>query len=138
MLFNSHRFHYSRSFHKYSRTANMEKSRTFQEQTNMFPISRTFPGHDVFFKDYSRPVQTKLKSCFHQLVWSAFFYVNLRSQSNQFTWTQPCILTYTNSMTWINGQFEQIIVTAYHWVFMVFNTSKCIPWFKKFAMDFGK
>jgi len=119
----------------------MEKSRTFQEQTKMFPISRTFPGHDVFFKDYSRPVQTKLKSCFHQLLWCSLLLCQSQvtiKPLDQFTWTQPCILTYTNSMTWINGQFEQIIVTAYHWVFMVFNTSKCIPWFKKFAMDFGK
>lgn len=115
----------------------MEKSRTFQEQTNMFPISRTFPGHDVFFKACANQVEELFSPTFVVSLLLCQSQVTIKPL-DQFTWTQPCILTYTNSMTWINGQFEQIIVTAYHWVFMVFNTSKCIPWFKTFAMDFGK
>ena len=38
----------------------VENSRTFQGYPSIFQFSRTFRGHDCFFKDLSRPVRTMI------------------------------------------------------------------------------
>ena len=38
----------------------VENSRTFQGYPTIFQFSRTFRGHDCFFKDLSRPVRTMI------------------------------------------------------------------------------
>lgn len=76
----------------------MEKSRTFQEQTKMFPISKTFPGHDVFFKARANQVEELFSPTFVVSLLLCQSQVTIKPL-DQFTWTQPCILTYTNLMT---------------------------------------
>lgn len=96
----------------------MEKLRTFQGHTknNFFKVQGLLKDM-MFFQGLFKARANRVEELF-----SPTFVVSLLlcpaqvtiKPLDQFTWTQPCILTYTNSMTWLNGQFEEIIVTAYH------------------------